>query len=189
MSARAAGSCVALVALLAASALAQTLPSPDTSLPGVRPPVQTLPSPDTSLPGAPPPGGPPPAGTPPGDVRVQPTLGDDKDVVKASEEWLTMLDKGQLGPAWDVSAGSLKKSVTRKEWINGVSGVRKPFGKVVARKAEKFARAHQLPGLPEGDYALLLFDTKFANGKQAEEQLTWTFENDEVWRVAGYFIR
>jgi hypothetical protein len=179
---RIAGAFVGALALFAIVAVAQTLPSPDTSLPGVRPPAaaQPLPSPDTRLPGTAPPGA---------DLRAQPTLGDDRDVIKASEEWLKMLDRGQLGPAWDASAKTLKSSVTRNDWIRGIGDARKPFGKVASRKAEKFARAHQLPGLPEGDYALLLFDTQFANGKKAQEHVTWTFEKGEVWRVAGYFIK
>jgi hypothetical protein len=121
--------------------------------------------------------------------QAQPTVGDDKDVITASEQWLKLLDAGKLGPAWDVGAPPLKSSVTRSQWIKGIGEARKPFGKVASRKAEKFARSHSLPGAPDGDYALLLFNTKFANGKTAQEHLTWMLDKDDVWRVSGYFIR
>ena len=66
---------------------------------------------------------------------------------------------------------------------------RKPFGKLDVAHARSSSRARtELPGAPDGDYAIIEFDTKFANGKQATEQVIWTLEADDVWRVAGYFI-
>ncbi|HEY1328123.1 MAG TPA: DUF4019 domain-containing protein [Casimicrobiaceae bacterium] len=122
------------------------------------------------------------------DSRVQPTLGDDKAVIAASEKWLRLLDDGKLGAAWDLSAALLKSSVTRAKWISGIRDARKPFGKVQTRTADKFARAHQMPGAPDGDYVLVAFQTTFANGKRAEEQITWQLD-EETWRVSGYYIR
>jgi hypothetical protein len=131
------------------------------------------------------------AKAPPGedDGQVQPTLRDDKDVIAASERWLELLDAGQFGAAWDAGAATLKSSVARQQWVAGLRDMRKPFGKVATRKAEKFARAHTLPGAPDGDYALILFDTRFAQGGKAQEQVTWMLESGDTWRVSGYYIR
>jgi len=135
----------------------------------------------------PPPGKP---SAPPGDdQQVQPTLRDDKDVIEASEKWLKLLDDGHLGAAWDNAAPTLKSSVTRDQWVSGIGAARKPFGKVQSRAAEKFARAHEMPGAPDGDYALIAFRTRFANGKNAEEQLVWQLGENDTWRVSGYYIR
>ena len=123
------------------------------------------------------------------DGQVQPTLRDDKDVIAASERWLELLDAGQFGAAWDAGAATLKSSVARQKWVAGLRDMRKPFGKVATRKAEKFARAHTLPGAPDGDYALILFDTRFAQGGKAQEQVTWMLEAGDTWRVSGYYIR
>jgi len=168
-----------LLALLGGPALAQ-LPNPDTNLPVPRPaqPAKPAPGPQVA-----------PNPSPPGEDRVQPTKGDDRDMIQASEKWLKLIDMGEFGAAWDISAPSLKSSVTRKAWVDGLAAARKPFGEVRARKTDKFARSHKLPGLPEGDYALLLFDTQFANGKQAQEHLTWVLGKGDVWQVTGYFIK
>ena len=123
-----------------------------------------------------------------GDEPFQPTLGDDKETIAATEKWLSLLDDGKLGPAWDVSSKYLKSSVTRKEWIKGITDVRKPFGKLKSRAPEKFARSHSLPGAPDGDYSIIVFESVFANGKKAEEQVTWALEAGDLWRVSGYFI-
>lgn len=120
---------------------------------------------------------------------VQPTMGDDKDTIQASQKWLALLDAGKAGAAWDVSSAHLKSVVNRAKWIEGITAARKPFGKLDTRKAEKFARSHELPGAPEGDYSIIEFESVFANGKKASEHVIWMLEKGDVWRVSGYFIR
>jgi Protein of unknown function (DUF4019) len=138
-----------------------------------------------------PPGAPPAA--PPGassdDPANQPTLEDDKDTIDASRQWLALLDAGKYGAAWDISSQQLKTTVTRAKWNAGIRDARKPFGKLASRKATRFARSHAMPGAPDGDYAVIEFESSFANGKQALEHITWVLEKGEVWRVAGYYIR
>jgi hypothetical protein len=133
----------------------------------------------------------PKSSTPPsGDQdKDQPTLRDDKEVIAASEKWLKLLDDGHLAVAWDNAAPILKTSVTRNQWVDGIGAARKPFGKVKSRSADRFARAHQMPGAPDGDYALIAFQTRFANGKKAEEQVIWQLGDDDTWHVSGYYIR
>ncbi len=120
----------------------------------------------------------------------QPSSRDDREVIEASETWLALIDTGKLGAAWDVSAPTLRKVVTRADWIKGIGAARKPYGKRVSRERERFARAHSIPGAPEGDYAIIEFTTRFGEGKVATEQLTWWLDPDTaVWRVAGYHVR
>jgi hypothetical protein len=120
----------------------------------------------------------------------QPSLRDDRDVIDASEKWLKLVDTGKFGAAWDVGAKSLQASVTREAWIKGIGEARRPLGTIKTRSRERFARAHSIPGAPDGDYAIVEFHANFANGKRAVEQLTWMLEpNGGIWRVAGYYIR
>jgi hypothetical protein len=125
----------------------------------------------------------------PSDKPVQPTLADDKDAIEAAKKWLALLDAGQYGEAWDLSSAQLKSAVTRQKWITGVRDARKPFGKLKSRTEERFARAHSMPNGPDGDYAVVDFKSSFANGKKATEQLVWFHEDDQVWRIAGYYIQ
>ncbi len=83
----------------------------------------------------------------------------------------------------------MKSSVTRAKWVSGLRDIRKPYGKLASRKPAKFARTHELPDAPPADYAIVEFDSRFANGKTAVEQLVWMLESDGVWRVSGYYIR
>ena len=66
---------------------------------------------------------------------------------------------------------------------------RKSLGKLETRTAERFARSHQLPGAPEGDYAIIDYTARFAQGKKLQERLVWSIEEGDIWRVAGYEYR
>lgn len=119
----------------------------------------------------------------------QPSLHDDQQAIDAAKRWLELVDRADRGALWDNAAKPLKSKVTREKWVSGLRDMRKPFGSVDARRAVKFARAHELPGSPSGDYAIIEFETEFSNGKRAAEQVYWMLESDGVWRVSGYFIR
>ncbi len=92
-------------------------------------------------------------------------------------------------PAWDVASKQLQSAVKRDQFTAEMRQVRKPLGKLESRTAVKFARSHELPGAPAGDYAIIEFDAKFTNGKQLTEQLIWALEDRDIWRVAGYYYR
>jgi hypothetical protein len=141
-------------------------------------------APPTAAP-APPATQPPPTEPPP----AQPTLGDDKEAVEAGKKWLELLDAGKPGVAWDSASKQLQSVVKRDAFIAQVRAARKPLGKLESRTAVKFARAHDIPGAPTGDYAIIQFDGKYANGKHLSEQLVWTIDDAGIWRVAGYFYR
>jgi hypothetical protein len=130
----------------------------------------------------------PPASPAENDPANQPTLGDDKDVIEAGKKWLSLIDDGHYDQTWDLASPILKNKVTKQEWNKGLRDIRKPLGKLVSRSPEKFARAHSLPGAPDGDYVIVEYLSTFANGKHPE-QLTWVLENGDTWRVTGYFIR
>ena len=128
-------------------------------------------------------------GAPPTEDKLQPSTRDDKETIEASRAWLALLDAGKFGPAWDGASPYLKSVVTRQKWVTGVAAARNPFGKFKQRIPVKFARSHSMPDAPDGDYSLLEFESEFANGKRASEQVIWMLGDNQVWRVSGYFIR
>jgi len=122
----------------------------------------------------------------PTDDKLQPSTRDDKETIEASRAWLALLDAGKFGPAWDGASPYLKSVVTRQKWVTGVAAARNPFGKFKQRIPVKFARSHSMPDAPDGDYSLLEFESEFANGKRASEQVIWMLGDNQVWRVSGY---
>lgn len=124
-----------------------------------------------------------------GDAAAQPTLADDKDAIDAGRKWLALIDAGKPGTAWDSASKQLQTTVQRGTFVAEMRSVRAPLGKPASRDAVKFARAHELPGAPSGDYTIIEFETRFAGGKRLTEQLVWVVESGDVWRVAGYYYR
>ena len=120
---------------------------------------------------------------------AQPTIRDDRESIDAGMKWLALIDSGKAGAAWDLSSQQLKSAVTRDKFVAGMRDARKPYGKLEARTPERFARSHQMPGVPDGDYVLIEYKARFANGEQLTEHLVWKFEDGEIWRVAGYTFR
>jgi hypothetical protein len=45
------------------------------------------------------------------------------------------------------------------------------------------------PGAPDGPYVFMLFDSSFAEKKEAKENVTFRLEKDGSWKCAGYFIK
>ncbi len=141
-------------------------------------------------PAAAPPRPPPSTQAPPTEPPAQqPTKGDDKEAIEAGKKWLALIDAGNAGAAWDSASKQLQSVVKRDQFVAEMRDVRNPLGKLTARTAVRFARAHDLPGAPTGDYAIIEFDSKFAAGGHLAEQLIWTIGPGDIWRVAGYYYR
>ncbi|MEO8677106.1 MAG: DUF4019 domain-containing protein [Casimicrobiaceae bacterium] len=139
-------------------------------------------------PSAPPATQPPPTAPPTEPPPAQPTLADDKESIEAAKKWLALLDTDKAGLAWDNASKQLKSVVKKDQFVAQMRSARKALGKLQSREAVKFGRANELPGAPAGDYSIIEFEAKYKNGKLTE-QLVWSIEEGDIWRVAGYFYR
>ena len=120
----------------------------------------------------------------------------ERSALNAAEKWLVFVDDGRYADAWPRAAASFKATVGRQEWRDGARDLRRPYGRVVSRKADKIAfigaeapTSDGSDGLKPGAKVSILFDTKFAGNKLANEEVSVEYEKDGIWRVAGYFIR
>jgi hypothetical protein len=65
---------------------------------------------------------------------------------------------------------------------------RKPLGDLVARKLKSAQTMTEMPGVPDGQYVVMKFETSFANKRSATETVTFMLEKDGQWRASGYYI-
>ncbi len=114
---------------------------------------------------------------------------EEQQAVNAAERWLVPVDAGRSADAYAMASAQFKSTVSREQWRDGVRDLRKPYGRVVLRKAEKLAYTTEKPKGDPGEQIVILFDTKFAARKVATEEITMIRESDGIWRVAGYYIR
>ena len=106
----------------------------------------------------------------------------------SGEAWLKLIDSGKYADSWKEASAYFRSRVPEKTWISMVQGVRAPLGPLVSRSQPSVTFAKTLPGAPDGNYALMQFQTSFQKKANALETLT-VMADGEQWRVAGYFIR
>jgi len=106
----------------------------------------------------------------------------------SGEAWLKLVDNAKYADSWKEASSYFRSRVPEKTWVSMVQGVRAPLGSLVSRTQPSVTFAKTLPGAPDGNYALMQFQSSFQKKSSAVEMLTLMAEGDQ-WRVAGYFIR
>lgn len=104
----------------------------------------------------------------------------------AAAGWLSMLDRGNWGGAYEASSQLFRNMVPIGAWMDSIPGVRAPFGAFESRTASTVAYKTSLAGRPDGEYVTAIFDAQFADKKDVEEIVTTVREADGQWRVIGY---
>jgi hypothetical protein len=66
---------------------------------------------------------------------------------------------------------------------------RAPLGKVLSRTVKSAVYKTTLPGAPDGQYVVIVYESSFEHKKSAIETVTPSLGKDGQWRVSGYFIR
>lgn len=111
------------------------------------------------------------------------------EAIAASREWLSVVDAGQYGQSWDEAAALFKQHISKSQWERAVGDVRKQTGALKTREFESAQSAHQLPGVPDGDYVVIVYRSSFAAAPVATETVTPMRDADGHWRVAGYLVK
>jgi hypothetical protein len=122
-----------------------------------------------------------------------PVQAQDTDAVTEAQaaaiQWLSLTDSASYASSWESAAGLFKASVSKANWESAVQGVRAPLGAVKSRKLKVATFTKSLPGVPNGEYVIIQFDTQFENKESAIETVTPLKDKDGSWRVSGYFIK
>jgi len=108
---------------------------------------------------------------------------------QAARAWLALVDEGLYAKSWNASAALFRKALTSEQWTQQLGAARGPLGTVESRRLSQEDQATELPGAPDGEYTVLVFESTFEHKRSAAEQVTVMLEDDGVWRVAGYYIR
>jgi predicted RNA-binding protein associated with RNAse of E/G family len=126
-------------------------------------------------------------------LSVIPALAGNTDKEKAevvsAEKWLGLVDSEKYTESWTEASELFKNSITQEQWKRTVEAVRKPLGKIITRKLSTKTYTTSLPGVPDGEYVVIQFNTSFENKKSAIETITPMKDKDGKWRVSGYYIK
>ena len=128
----------------------------------------------------------------PSPVATAPTTSHRADIAggrAAAESWLGRVDAGEYGRSWQEAAPYFQSATTEAKWADLLGNVRLPLGKPARRQPTVAQFSASLPGMPDGAYVFLQFQTEFERQKLAVETITCLRDADGRWKVAGYFIK
>lgn len=113
----------------------------------------------------------------------------EEQATEAALTWLAVVDDGKYAESWETAAEYFKNAVTKEEWQEALTAVRKPLGDLASRELSSREHRTSLPGAPDGEYVVIQFETSFENKRSAVETITPMLGEDGEWRVSGYFIK
>jgi hypothetical protein len=117
---------------------------------------------------------------------------DKTDKTKAAEQaaadWLKFMDFDAYARGWRQASLTLKAVVSEGNFEQTLRATRTPLGVVRSRQLKSVEYKKQMPRLPEGQYALIRYNTSFEHKKVAIETVLLELEKDGHWRAAGYSI-
>ncbi len=105
----------------------------------------------------------------------------------AAKQWLLYVDGGDYLKGWQRAGDPFKAQATAPVLQSKIAPLREPLGAIMERRLFKVTFSNTAPGLPEGNYAIVQYSSRFANKPAADETVWLELEKDN-WAVIAYFI-
>ena len=104
-----------------------------------------------------------------------------------AKQWLTLIDDQNYADAYKQMDASARNKVSEQDFAAKIGGARTPLGAMSSRALKDINVAKTRPGMRDGQYTIVRYDSAFAHKAAAVESVTLESENG-AWSVAGYFI-
>ncbi len=112
----------------------------------------------------------------------------DADIDRHARAWIRHIDGGDPGTAWDASSDLMKAGTAKADWEKAVKPL-SVFGKVKSRTPTSIVFAVKMPGMPDGQYAIINYDTAFSGKEKTVESVILRRETDGLWLGVGYRVQ
>ena len=113
----------------------------------------------------------------------------EETAAESAQTWLALLDRGAIQRSWEDASSFFKSQVTAEQWQASMGNVQSIFGGTVSRKQQSAVYARTLPGAPDGEYVVIVYESAFEAKAKARETVTVKKDPDNAWRVAGYYVK
>jgi hypothetical protein len=111
------------------------------------------------------------------------------DAQAAARDWLALADRSDAQASWNAAGKKFQGAMSAAAWADALAKVRAPLGEVKSRTISRTGFRTKFEDVPEGDYAVIVYVTNFANKVRGQETVTLERESDGKWRVLGYSIQ
>jgi hypothetical protein len=113
--------------------------------------------------------------------------GPSTDAKVKAEEWLTLVDQGNLKNAYKSMAESFKTRYPFDQVEQIVARERNSLGKMTERTFISSAPWESPPGAPRGVYRQYVFAAAFQNEIEPIYETIWLVGENDDWRVCGFY--
>jgi hypothetical protein len=110
------------------------------------------------------------------------------EVQAAARSWLALVDSGDTQGSWKAGGKRFQNEMSVEQWSEAYASARGPLGPVTSRATVATRFQQTLPDGPQGEYALVIYESTFEKAGVGRENVTLEREPDGVWRVIGYYI-
>jgi len=108
---------------------------------------------------------------------------------QSAEAWLARVDSGEYAASWQQASSLFKAHVSKDDWVKMSKATFGPLGKNTSRTLKSAKYTTTLPGVPDGRYVVLQYESSFEHKQSAIETVTPMLDNDGLWHVSGYYIK
>ena len=112
-------------------------------------------------------------------------------VVSAGDEIIRMVDQFRFADLWNSASPATRKVAQQAQFSSDLASNRQPLGAVSSRSWQLLARQTlgADKGVIAGQYLNIEYETRFAKGEVRRELVSFRFDEDRIWRFAGYVLR
>ncbi|MFO1281994.1 MAG: DUF4019 domain-containing protein [Burkholderiales bacterium] len=110
------------------------------------------------------------------------------EAARAARDWLALADALDAETSLREAGAKYRAALTPERWREALAIVREPLGAVVQRTLAGSQAVSRLQGLPDGDYAQVMYRTSWTNKSIGREYVTLERESGR-WRVIGYVVQ
>lgn len=107
----------------------------------------------------------------------------------AAAEFLFLVDTEEYAQSWEVASATLKKMLSQEAWNSKVEELRSFLGPVVERVQKSVTYTDSAADVPEGEYVIMTFISKFELRDRVVETITLMLNESNQWQVVGYFMK
>ena len=108
--------------------------------------------------------------------------------ISIAETFSATIDDKNYQAAYQSGSKLLHLTSTENQWISEIGRTREVLGTALQRKLKAVKSIATYPGLPDGEYMLVYFETKMEHKEKAAEVLL-VAQIDGAWKVCSYHLK
>jgi aspartokinase-like uncharacterized kinase len=109
--------------------------------------------------------------------------------ISAASQFLFLVDTEEYAKSWDVASDALKSILSKQVWHDEITRLRSLLGPILERVEHDIAYTSYAKDVPEGEYVVMTFVSRFALKERVIETVTLMLGDNNEWQVAGYHFK